>query len=70
LLRSIAYTHHQRAEPNRQGRRRHDVFSNQDFEAAVNPGCPLPDGTVAVAATFATSGSVDLILDVNGYFLP
>jgi hypothetical protein len=37
---------------------------------AVIPLAANGNGTVAVAATFATAGQVDVILDVNGYFLP
>jgi hypothetical protein len=37
---------------------------------AVVPLASNRTGTVAVAATFASPGSVDLILDVTGYFLP
>jgi hypothetical protein len=37
---------------------------------AVVPLAANGTGTVAVAATFATPGSVDLLLDVTGYFLP
>jgi len=37
---------------------------------AVVPLASNRSGTVAVAATFASPGSVDLLLDVTGYFLP
>jgi hypothetical protein len=40
---------------------------------ASNAAVPLAsnrNGTVAVAATFASPGSLDLLLDVTGYFLP